>query len=230
MQNAKGSILQYFYLHSAGFNHLKSGRNEKRERERERHKLSQRLRIFNKFAKLSDDEEGFDFFFCFVTSNGETQYAGTSHLLNAFRIYSMTESGTDLVPCKQRQKRQLLDKKACPITADFIAWDGPGSCKEGRAGSPFLDLSITYGTVSTKIYDKRDNFYFEKVTFHFLMEMFLTLLPMLYTFCYVFVLQKYVQISMTSTTETHYFTSKLIKQGYRYHKLRKAFSKFYYSH
>ena len=24
------------------------------------------------------------------------------------------------------------------------------------------------------------------------------------------------------------FTSKLLKQGYRYHKLRKAFSKFYY--
>ena len=27
-----------------------------------------------------------------------------------------------------------------------------------------------------------------------------------------------------------YLTSKLLKQGYRYHKLRKAFSKFYYRH
>ena len=92
---------------------------------------------------------------------------GPASLLNAFTIYSMTESGTDLVPCKQRQ---LLDKKACPITADFLAWDGPGSCTEGRAGSPFLDLSITYGIVTTKIYDKRENFNFEKVTFSFLDE------------------------------------------------------------
>ena len=35
---------------------------------------------------------------------------------------------------------------------------------------------------------------------------------------------------MTSTTETYFFTAKLLKQGYRYHKIRKAFSKFYYRH
>ena len=30
--------------------------------------------------------------------------------------------------------------------------------------------------------------------------------------------------------ETNFLTSKLLKQGYRYHKLCKAFSKFYYQH
>ena len=35
---------------------------------------------------------------------------------------------------------------------------------------------------------------------------------------------------MTSTTETYFLTTKLPKQGYRYHKIRKAFSKFYHRH
>ena len=35
---------------------------------------------------------------------------------------------------------------------------------------------------------------------------------------------------MTSTTETIFLTSKLLKQGYRYHKILKLFSKFYYRH
>ena len=34
---------------------------------------------------------------------------------------------------------------------------------------------------------------------------------------------------MTSTTEI-YLTAKLLKQGYRYHKIRKTFSKFYHRH
>ena len=35
---------------------------------------------------------------------------------------------------------------------------------------------------------------------------------------------------MTSTTETFFLTAKLLKQCYRYHKIRKAFSKFYHRH
>ena len=34
---------------------------------------------------------------------------------------------------------------------------------------------------------------------------------------------------MTSTAET-FFTAKLLKQGYRYHKIRKVFSKYYHRH
>ena len=34
----------------------------------------------------------------------------------------------------------------------------------------------------------------------------------------------------TLTTETHILTDKLLKQSYRYHEIRKAFSKFYHRH
>ena len=55
--------------------------------------------------------------------------------------------------------------------------------------APFsnLDLSITNGIVSSKIYDKRDAFNVEIVIFQFLMEMFLALLPMVYIFRILFV-------------------------------------------
>ena len=57
------------------------------------------------------------------------------------------------------------------------------------------------------------------------MEMFLAFLPMVYIFLNLFVLLECALMLMTSTTET-----KLLKQGYRYHKIRKTFSKFYYRH
>ena len=50
-----------------------------------------------------------------------------------------------------------------------------------------IDLSITNGIVSTKHYDKRDDFNFEIVNLHFLMEVFLAHLPMVYTFRDLFV-------------------------------------------
>ena len=56
------------------------------------------------------------------------------------------------------------------------------------------------------------------------MEMFLALLPMVYIFLSLFVLLECALMLMTSTT------AKLLKQGYRYHQIRKAFSKLYYRH
>ena len=35
---------------------------------------------------------------------------------------------------------------------------------------------------------------------------------------------------MTSTKETYFLIAKLLKQGYIYHKIQKAFSKFYHRH
>ena len=43
-----------------------------------------------------------------------------------------------------------------------------------------LNLSITNGIISSKIFDKRDDFNFEIVNFPFLMQMFLAPLPMVY--------------------------------------------------
>ena len=68
-----------------------------------------------------------------------------------------------------------------------------------------LNLSITNGIVSSKIYDKQDDFNFEIVNFpFFLMEMFLALLPMVYIFLSLFVLLECVLMLMTSTTETYF--------------------------
>ena len=52
---------------------------------------------------------------------------------------------------------------------------------------------------------------------------------MVYIFLSLFVLQDCVLMLMTSSTET-YLTAYLLKQGYRYHKIRKALSKLYHRH
>ena len=72
--------------------------------------------------------------------------------------------------------------------------------------APFLDLnlSITNGIVSSKIYDKRDDFNFEIVNFPFLDGDVPRSLPMVYIFLSLFVLLECALMLMTS---------KLLKQG-----------------
>ena len=53
--------------------------------------------------------------------------------------------------------------------------------------------------------------------------MFLAPLLMVYIFLILFVLKECVLMLMTLRTET-YLTAKLLKQGSRYNKIRKAFS------
>ena len=71
--------------------------------------------------------------------------------------------------------------------------------------APFLDfdLSITNGIVSSKFYDKRDNFNFEIVNFQFL-DGDVPRSPS-YDIYYrnLFVLRECVEMLMTSTTETY---------------------------
>ena len=97
---------------------------------------------------------------------------------------------------------------------------------------PFLDmnLSITNGIVSSKIYDKRDDFNFEIVNFPFLDGDF----PRFPSYG-VYISQHIRFARVCSTVDDfnnrHLFlTAKLLKKGYRYHKIRKAFSKFYHRH
>ena len=70
--------------------------------------------------------------------------------------------------------------------------------------APFLDLnlSLTNGIVSSKIYDKRDDFNFEIVNFPFL-DGDVPRSPMVYIFLSLFVLLEYV-LMLTSTTETYF--------------------------
>ena len=93
----------------------------------------------------------------------------------------------------------------------------------------FLDLhlSISNDIVSTKIYDKRDDFDFEIVNIPFLD---CDVPPS--TSYGVYISQVIRFASAPSyvadfNTRNKLLTQKLLKQGYRYHNLRKTFSKFY---
>ena len=98
--------------------------------------------------------------------------------------------------------------------------------------TPFLDLnlSITNGIVSSKIYDKRDDFNFEIVNFPFL-DVDVPRSPS----CSVYISQliRFARVCSNDddfNSRDLFLTAKLSKQGYRYHKTRKTFSKFYHRH
>ena len=93
----------------------------------------------------------------------------------------------------------------------------------------FLDLhlSISNDIVSTKIYDKRDDFDFEIVNFPILDGD----VPRSTSYgVYISQLIRFARASsyvVDFNTRNKLLTQKLLKQGYRYHKLHKTFSKFY---
>ena len=81
--------------------------------------------------------------------------------------------------------------------------------------------------VSTKIYDKRDDFDFETVNFPFLDGD----VPRSTSYgVYISQLIRFARVSSHVANfklRNKLLTQKLFKQGYLYHKLRKTFSKFY---
>ena len=91
--------------------------------------------------------------------------------------------------------------------------------------APFLDLhlSISNGFVSSKIYDKRDDFDFDIVNFPFL-DGDVPRRP-----SYGVYISQLIRFACVCShvddfnTRNKCLTAKLLKQGYRYHKLRKAF-------
>ena len=93
----------------------------------------------------------------------------------------------------------------------------------------FLDLhlSISNDIVSTKNYDKHDDFDFEIVKFPFLDGD----VPRSTSYgVYISQLIRLARVSSHAAdfnTRNKLLTQKLLKQCYRYHKLRKTFSKFY---
>ena len=88
-------------------------------------------------------------------------------------------------------------------------------------------MSISNDIVSTKIYDKRDDFDFEIVNFPFLDG------DVPRSTSYGVYISQPIRFARASSYVTDFntrnklLTQKLLKQGYRYHKLRKTFSKFY---
>ena len=90
----------------------------------------------------------------------------------------------------------------------------------------FLDLhlSIVNGFVSCKLYDKRDDFDFEMVNFPVLDG---DVLRAASYGVHISQLIRFARVSSHVTdfnTRNKLLTAKLLNQGYRYHKVRKAFS------
>ena len=93
--------------------------------------------------------------------------------------------------------------------------------------APFWDLhlSISNGCVSSKIYDKRDDFDFDVANFPLFMAMFHGV--------YISKVIRFARVcshveDLSACNKC--LMAKLLKQGNRYHKLRKVFSKFYRRH
>ena len=92
----------------------------------------------------------------------------------------------------------------------------------------FLDLhlSISNDIVSTKIYDKRDDFDFEIVNFPFLDG------DVPRSTSYGVYISQLIRFARASSyvadfnTPNKLLTQKLLKQGYRYHKIAKHFQNF----
>ena len=93
----------------------------------------------------------------------------------------------------------------------------------------FLDLNlcISNGTVSTKIYDKWDDFDFDIVNFPFLDGD----VPLIWG---IHISSYYIRQTSSNLNDFNNrnkaLIAKLLRQVYRYFKLRKAFSKFYRRH
>ena len=80
------------------------------------------------------------------------------------------------------------------------------------------------------MYDKRDDFYFELVNFQFL-DGDVSRSPSYGVYISQIILFARVCSNVNDfNNRNKLLTSKLLKQGYRYHKFRKAISKFYYRH
>ena len=91
-------------------------------------------------------------------------------------------------------------------------------------------MSITNGIVSSKIYDKRDDFSFEIVNFPFL-DGDVPLSPSYGVYVSQLILFARVCSNVDDFKNRNLFlTAKLLKYAYRYHTIRKAFSKFYHRH
>ena len=98
--------------------------------------------------------------------------------------------------------------------------------------TPFLDLNIKVigSDVHTSVYNKRDDFGFPIVNFHWLCGD-VSRHPSygVYIFQLVRFARCFTSVSDFNSKDLQ-ITSKLLTQGYRYHKLRQTFGKFFRSY
>ena len=125
--------------------------------------------------------------------------------------------------CTTTELSKLLTSCLTAIKSHVIRY-----CETGYE-TLFLDLhlSVANGFVSSKIYDKRDDFDFDIVNFPFLDG---DVPRRASDGVYISQLIRFARVCnqvTDSNARNKCLTAKLLQQGYRYHKLRKTFSKFY---
>ena len=105
----------------------------------------------------------------------------------------------------------------------------PNKANTSDTEAAFLDLhlSISNDIVSTKIYDRRDDFDFEIVNFPFLDDDVPRSTSYGVNISQLIIFARASSFIADFNTRNNLLTQKLLKQGYQYHKLRKTFSKFY---
>ena len=119
-----------------------------------------------------------------------------------------------------------FDNMVCQIYPSELQLN-KANTSDTKAAFLDLHLSISNDIVSTKIYDKRDDFDFEIVNFPF----FVGDVPCSTSYgVYISQLIRFARASSyvaDFNTCNKLLTQKLLKQDYLYHKLCKTFSKFY---
>ena len=121
--------------------------------------------------------------------------------------------------------KRATDEGSLPEIAQYSPYYLPLNVFTASKGS---NLYILF--VSSKIYDKRDDFDFDIVNFPFLDGD----VPRRASYgVYISQLIRFARVCNHVTdfnARNKSLTAKLLQQGYRYHKLRKTFSKFYRRH
>ena len=146
---------------------------------------------------------------------------------------------TDIIEAIKSTSRYLDDLLNIdnPYFEQMVGQIYPTELQLNKANSsdteaPFLDLnlSITNGIVSSKMYDKRDDFNFELVNF----PLFDGDVPRSPTNgAYLSQLIRFARVCSNDddfNNRNLFLTAYILKQGYRYHRIQKAFSKFYHRH
>ena len=132
--------------------------------------------------------------------------------------------------------RQIVSNCDNPCFEQMVGQIYPTELQLNKANSsdteaPFLDLNLSItknGIVSSKIYDKRDEVNFEVVNFPFL-DGDVPRSPSYGVYISQLIRFQRVCSNVDDFNNINLFlTAKLLKHSYRYHKIRKAFSKFYH--
>ena len=132
----------------------------------------------------------------------------------------------------QKEERKQANLQSRKLRADRQENETESIHEMLDTEAPFLHLhlSISKGFVSSKIYDKLDDFDFDIVNFSFLDGD----VPRSTSYgVYISQLIRFARVSshvVDFNARNKSLTAKLLQQGYRYHKLRKTFSKFYRRH